>query len=364
MSQKLEYELKGKSDVEQVTGRAKKSVDDLNSKFNSFGKNLLGKFVGFTAAAALFDKALNFVGDTFREFGEVADQVEKSGLSAEQFQALAFAANQSGVSIQSLAKATRQLRTDMAEAAAGNATQLAKFQALGMTIEQIRSGNADAVFKSIAVAMSDATTEADRLTIAQGYFGDKIGNDIIPMLTDVAKLHKDIGKAPIVDAETLRMIGEYNDQIDELIAKFKVLTAYGFNIATNKYTPWGAGAYVVQKSANRALGLENVAETPASKPGSASKVLDALKKPEKAEKEKAADTKGSTPSGTASSVSGNVIGVGQNPVISAMHEQIEIAKQQLDYLRMIAAKGGNSGPPSDLTDKGAIPVTPVTAGKR
>ena len=361
MGQKLEYELKGKSDVEQVTGRAKKSVDDLNDKFNSLGKNLLGKFVGFTAAAALFDKALNFVGDTFRELGQIADEVEKSGLSAEQFQALAFAANQSGVSIQSLAKATRQLRTDMAEAAAGNAAQLAKFQALGITIEQIRSGNADAVFKAIAVAMSDATTEADRLTIAQGYFGDKIGNDIIPMLVDVAKLHKDIAKAPIVDADTLKMIGEYNDQIDELIAKFKVLTAYGFNIATNKYTPWGAGAYVAQQSVNSMLGVEDVAKAaPASKPGSASMVLDALKKPEKAEKEKAADTKGSTPSGTASSVSGNVIGVGQNPVITALQEQQAIAREQLACLQVIAARGTSSGPPADLTQKGGTPVTPAT----
>jgi len=33
MSQKLEYELKGKSDVEQVTGRAKKSVETLGQSF-------------------------------------------------------------------------------------------------------------------------------------------------------------------------------------------------------------------------------------------------------------------------------------------------------------------------------------------
>jgi hypothetical protein len=142
------------------------------------------------------------------------------------------------------------------------------------------------------------------------------------------------------------------------------LTAYGFNIATNKYTPWGGGAYVVQQSVNKMLGEDSKSPVPSAMPGSAAKVLNALKKPEKSEIEKAANTKGSTPTGAASSVSGNVIGVGQNPVISAMHEQIEIAKQQLEYLRMIAAKGGNSGPPSDLTDKGAVPVTPVTAGKR
>ena len=46
MSRKMEYELKGKSDVEQVTGRAKKSMSQLdstmaqvNKKFSEIGKN-------------------------------------------------------------------------------------------------------------------------------------------------------------------------------------------------------------------------------------------------------------------------------------------------------------------------------------
>jgi hypothetical protein len=354
MSQKLEYELKGKSDVEQVTGRAKKSVDDLDAKFNKFGKDLLGKFVGFTAAAALFDKALNFVGDTFREFGNIADQVEKSGLSAEQFQALAFAAQQSGVSIQSLAKATRQLRTDMADAAAGNAAQAAKFEALGITMEQLRAGNADAVFKAIAVAMSDASSEADKLTIAQGMFGDKVGNDIIPMLTDVLKLHKDIAKAPIVDAETLKMIGDYNDRVDELIAKFKVLTAFSFNFFTSKYNPVGAGNYVLQESIRRMFGIEDNVAAPAARPGSAAKVIDAMKKGEKPEKEKAADTKGMT----VHSVSGNVIGVGSNPVVTALQEQQAIAREQLACLQVIAAKGSTPAS-ADITASGVTPNTPA-----
>lgn len=359
MSQKLEYELKGKSDVEQVTGRAKKSVKDLNDKFNDFGKNLLQKFVGFTAAAALFDKALNFVGDTFREFGEIADQVEKSGLSAEQFQGLAFAAQQSGVSMQSLAKATRQLRSDMAEAAAGSATQLAKFQALGVTLEQIKSGNADLMFKAIALAISDATTETDKLTIAEGYFGTKVASDIIPMLGDVVKLHKDIARAPIVDAATLKAIGDYNDHLDAMIAKFKVLTAMSFNFGTSKYTPWGAGTYVMQQSINAAMGNNQTQAAPIASPGSAKKVMDALKTSEKPEKEKSADTKGQTGGNTATSVSGNVIGVGQNPVVSAIHEQTELAKQQVEYLRMIATKTPNT-PPANLTEKGGTPVTPAT----
>ena len=60
------------------------------------------------------------------------------------------------------------------------------------------------------------------------------------------------------------------------------------------------------------------------------------------------------------SVSGNVIGVGQNPVVSAIHEQVEIAKQQLDYLRMIASQKTPSLPLSEMTEKGGTPETPAT----
>jgi hypothetical protein len=64
-----------------------------------------------------------------------------------------------------------------------------------------------------------------------------------------------------------------------------------------------------------------------------------------------------------SSDTGNVIGVGSNPVLSAIHEQVELAKQQLEYLRMIAAKGDKAGPPPDLTEKGATPSTPSSPSR-
>jgi primosomal protein N' len=58
------------------------------------------------------------------------------------------------------------------------------------------------------------------------------------------------------------------------------------------------------------------------------------------------------------SISGNVIGVGQNPVVTALHEQQAIAMQQLTYLQIIASKGTGT-PAGDVTDKGATPETPA-----
>jgi hypothetical protein len=394
MSQKLEYELKGKSDVEQVTGRAKKSVETLGQSFKKAGDDIVKKFTGMFAGAVLFDKALNFMMNTFRQLGEVADQVDRSGLSPEQFQSLAYAAQQSGVSVSVLAKATRQLRVDMAEAAAGTGKKIEMFKALGITMDQLKSGDASAVFLAISSAMAGGADDSERLLITTALFGDKIGNDIIPMLADFEKLQKDIADAPIVDAKTLKAIGEYNDGMDRLNASMVKLAAGIFG-AYDAYSKWAAK--VAEDAASGIFGFLNYvglggaasdavvtampltpmgaalttmgadgSTTPARGTGAPSgasertrALLDALKKGEKPEKEKAADTKGKTDGNAATSVSGNVIGVGQNPVVTAIHEQTELAKQQVEYLRILASKT-TPGSPVNLTEKGGTPVTPAT----
>jgi hypothetical protein len=394
MSQKLEYELKGKSDVDQVTNRAKKSVDSLGESFKKAGTDIGNKIAGWFTATVLFDKALGFVTNTFKELGAVADQVDRSGLSAEQFQGLAFAAQQSGVSVSALAKATRQLRVDMAEAAAGTGKKVEMFKALGISLEQLKSGDATSVFLAISRAMAGSADDSERLLISTTFFGDKIGNDILPLLADYEKLSKDIANAPIVDAKTLKMIGDYNDGMDSLTAKMKVFVAYifsaydaysklsskiaetvatfGFNIA-DKVTPGGTASGLVQSAMTRpspigalvAMGASGStkptgpAASEAKKGEAAKALLAAIGGAGKTEKEKAADTKAGA-SGI-SSVSGNVIGVGQNPVVTALQEQQGIAREQLTQLQIIASKFGYAATYMDVTASGATPNTPANA---
>jgi hypothetical protein len=390
MSQKLEYELKGKSDVDQVTGRAKKSVDSLGESFKKAGSDIGKKIAGWFTAAVLFDKALGFVTNTFRELGEVADQVDRSGLSAEQFQALAYAAQQSGVSVSALAKATRQLRVDMAEAAAGTGKKVEMFKALGISLEQLKSGDASAVFLAISQAMAGSADDSERLLITTAFFGDKIGNDILPLLSDYEKLSKDIANAPIVDAKTLKMIGDYNDGMDSITAKMKVFVAYifqaydtyskfvakiaesaatfGFDIM-DKVSPGGTASAITSGALSMGV-LANIGADGSTKPtgsvatenkkGDAAKaLLAAIGGAGKDEKAKAADTKGG-PSGL-SSVSGNVIGVGANPVVQALQEQQGIAREQLTQLQIIAAKFGYAATYMDVTASGATPSTPANS---
>jgi hypothetical protein len=59
------------------------------------------------------------------------------------------------------------------------------------------------------------------------------------------------------------------------------------------------------------------------------------------------------------SVSGNVIGVGANPVVTALQEQQVIAREQLACLQTIAANNNGAAVDPNLTNKGATPPTPA-----
>jgi len=82
-------------------------------------------------------------------------------------------------------------------------------------------------------------------------------------------------------------------------------------------------------------------------------------KKEEADAKSKAEKKDGT-SAIPGSVSGNVIGVGANPVVTALQEQQVIAREQLAVLQVIASNG-MQGPARDVTASGATPRTPANA---
>lgn len=84
--------------------------------------------------------------------------------------------------------------------------------------------------------------------------------------------------------------------------------------------------------------------------------IDAANERKKAEQER---SKGFSSPGV-NSVSGNVIGVGANPVVTALQEQQVIAREQLACLQTIANKS-MSASSVDVTASGSTPQTPANA---
>jgi len=242
--------------------------------------------------------------------------------------------------------------------------------------------------------MAGSADDSERLLISTAFFGDKIGNDIMPLLADYQKLSKDIANAPIVDAKTLKMIGDYNDGMDALTAKMKVFVAYifkaydtyskfvakiaeaaatfGFEMA-DAVTPGGTasgaassamrltpmGGALVAVGADGSTRPTSVASSDAKKSEAAKALLAAIGGAGKSEKDKAADTKGGP--GGLSNVSGNVIGVGSNPIVNELKEQQGIAREQLTCLQILAQRLGYTASVLDITASGATPSTPANS---
>ena len=143
-----------------MTGRAKKSVETLGQSFKKAGDDIVKRLTAMFAGAVLFDKAIRFISSSIADLDKVADQIDRSGVSASQFQQLAWAAKMSGVELSVLAKATRQLRVDMAEAANGTGKKIELFKALGITMDQLKSGDASAVFLAISSAMGEGADDS------------------------------------------------------------------------------------------------------------------------------------------------------------------------------------------------------------
>jgi hypothetical protein len=160
------------------------------------------------------------------------------------------------------------------------------------------------------------------------------------------------------------------DTYSKFIAKISETAAtLGFDFM-DKVSPGGTASAVTSATLKMGV-LANIGADGSTKPtGStvresknneaAKAILAAIAGTTKAEKEKASDTKGKTGGNSTSSVSGNVIGVGQNPVIAALQDQTEIAKQSMTYLEMIAYNFGPQNKFRDITEKGGTPVTPAT----
>lgn len=384
MAQSLELNIKTTSDVPAAMDKATRattsfgrSVDSVKGKATGAFGGIAGKLTSMFGAAVLFDRALGFISKTFSEFGKVADQVDRSGISAEDFQRLAYAAEQSGVSVTALAKATRQLRVEMANAAGGDEKKLKMFQALGLSMEQLKAGDASAAFLAISAALSGSADESERLLIATTFFGDKIGNDILPLLGDYARLSKDMSEAPVINAKTLKAIGDADDGLQRLSNTFKVLIA---NIvrAYDEYSKFAekvaGGIAGVAFKVYEKIGLGDVApkvaqgllknnqitgslvaagadgsvsrssstssEPTVANKEAAAKILSAIKNANPMASEDAAKAKGANFKGPEGY--GNVIGVGSNIAIEMAQMQIDELKRHTELLQMIAAKNVTS----------------------
>jgi len=224
------------SKLNNELGKTNDKIKELNNaKFDKIGKigSTLTKSVtvpilGAVSALTAFSVKAAYTADS------IGDTAQKIGLSAEAFQEWNHVATIMGSSTESLNKAFIKVNGILGDIATGNADKVSDSLALiGLTVDDIKGKNADEAFEIISDALSKVEDEAVRVGVANKFFGEKIGTELIPILSSEISTIKDLRQEArnlgIVTNEQAAQAGEFTDALDRTK---QALSSLGIDIAT------------------------------------------------------------------------------------------------------------------------------------
>jgi hypothetical protein len=356
-NQQLGFEVVGKSNASEVMGKAGKEADKLANKLkNAFDIKgaLTGAFIGAFGAAALLDKAISTITESFKGMADVADQAGKAGISAAEFDKLSFAAQDAGVSTSVLSKSIRELRFMMKDAQTDAQKMTLLTTGLGYSEEEVRSGQIKSIelFQRVAQAIATQETDTQKLAIATAFFGDKVANDMLPVLESIAK-NPDIFKGLVVGSEEAYAAA---DKLDTKMAKLWHNIKNNIGSALVTFDEWNARSNKAVEDPDvkkmleafpggdlirGTLGTFEKDSTPAPTTAQASKVnaqaiIDAQQKTVKNDNTIANSLGASMGNGPTS----GVIGVGNNAQFTLMEEQLDTLKAIRDSIDKLGTPQG------------------------
>lgn len=127
----------------------------------------------------------SFIGGTAGAVAAIDDLSKRTGISADVIQGYALAANQSGVSLETFAKAIQKLTINLGEAQTGNDTAIKSFADLGLSVSDLSKLRPEQAFEQVAAAISKLPNPAQQAAAAVSLFG-KSGVELTPIFQEGA----------------------------------------------------------------------------------------------------------------------------------------------------------------------------------
>ncbi len=189
----------------------------------------LGRGVAYAGAAtAAVGAAAIKAGDAFADAaGEVAeygDNIDKMsqrlGLSYEGFQRWDYILGQSGVDIDSMQTGLKTLTNQLDDARNGSADAQARFEALGLSLEDISNMSREEVFESVISGFQQMEDSTERAALANDLFG-RSGQNLTPLFNQsveetqaLAQAAEDLGL--IMSDDAVEASADYQDALDTM----------------------------------------------------------------------------------------------------------------------------------------------------
>lgn len=243
--------------LDQAARQSRKTADEMSKNFGKL-KGLFLDIFPAAAAAASIAGITAFVKSSIDAADKLDDLSMSTGVSAETLSTMGWAAKLSGLEMDSLADGFKRLSKAMSETASGTGESKKAFDLLGISVKNNDGSlkSSEKVMLELADRFAGMEDGAGKTALAMKFFG-KSGADMIPLLNEgaagLAKMQqeaRDMGIA--VSNEAARAAGEFNDNLDRLVANIKgsVLPAVnwfveGMNRMFN--TPDAEKLYVAEK---------------------------------------------------------------------------------------------------------------------
>lgn len=162
---------------------AEKQAARIASAFSAGGSTLSVAIPAATIAgfAAFFRKTVDGV-------DKLNDLKDATGASIENLSALEDIAQRTGTSLDTAGDAVIKMNKALADAKPGS-DQAAAFEALGLSVEELKRLDPVAAFQRLAVALSGFSDDANKARLVQELFGKSL-KEVAPLLKDTAEAGK------------------------------------------------------------------------------------------------------------------------------------------------------------------------------
>jgi hypothetical protein len=149
---------------------AKKTAGDIKGAFSGVSGAIKAAVGGFVAGLSIRTiisagaAALEYAG----HLGELADTL---GLTTKDLQTFSYAAGQVGISQEQLEAGIQKLTISMGKAQVGSQAQVKAFNAIGISVDDLKNKNAGDVFRMIAEKLETVSDRSKRAAIEVALFG-------------------------------------------------------------------------------------------------------------------------------------------------------------------------------------------------
>jgi len=225
----------------------KRGLSSAESSLSSFSSLVSGKVVGTIAAFAGAAVSVHALTSSYEELAGIADKAAQTGFGADSIRTLGFAADMSGTSAETLGNSLGKMTLNAAKAKDGGKEAAAAFEAVGLSVADLKTLSPEQQFSRIADGMQSITDPAARAAAAVGIFG-KSGAELAPLLAQGSA-----GIADLMSQADMLGIGLSNEDIEAaakaddayvrltstiggLIDRVAVSLAPAFTAATNAIT--------------------------------------------------------------------------------------------------------------------------------